>query len=289
MITVFADNKEVPVNMVEFSDGALTFKLDKLPKKPNYISINVNPSTPVYRVREEIGIVVNCIEHFYKSSTLKGLPFPVTLNMPYTCYGRADRVFEEGNPNTLYVFLRWLKGLNFTRINICDLHNSKVLKDWYIDEGYDPVFHEKSQLDCFKDSLPHDFVNDYDLVVAPDRGATEKAKTIADHLGIDIIYTNKVRDISTGKIVDMTLPEGYDLQGKKVLVPDDLADKAGTHIWLSDLLRGEGVKEVDLYVTHAILPDGLGALKGKIDKLICYQTVTGYINNEDVMNFNLGK
>ena len=31
MITVFADNKEIPVNMVEFSDGALTFKLDELP------------------------------------------------------------------------------------------------------------------------------------------------------------------------------------------------------------------------------------------------------------------
>ncbi len=289
MITVFADNKEVPVNMVEFSDGALTFKLDKLPKKPNYISINVDPSTPVYRVREEISIVVNCIEHFYKSSTLKGLPFPVTLNLPYTCYGRADRVFEEGNPNTLYVFLRWLKELNFDKINICDLHNSKVLTDWYINEEHDSVFHEKSQLECFKDSLPHDFVNDYDLVVSPDKGATEKAKTIADYLGIDIIYANKVRDISTGKIVDMTLPEGYDLQGKKVLVPDDLSDGNGTFLWLSDILRGRGVSEVDLYVTHLIASKGLSGCKGKIDKIYYHHIVSDYINNEDVMNFNLGK
>ncbi|AHK11210.1 hypothetical protein S14_101 [Shewanella sp. phage 1/4] len=32
MITVFANNKQVPVRMVEFSDGAITFKLDELPK-----------------------------------------------------------------------------------------------------------------------------------------------------------------------------------------------------------------------------------------------------------------
>ena len=281
MITVFANNKEVPVNMVEFSDKALTFKLDELPKNPNYISINVDPSTPVYRVREEISLIVSCLENEYGHLLLSNTK--CILNLPYLPYGRCDRVFEKGNPDGLQDFLGSLAEMSiFTEIIVCDIHNKDVI-------GEDLPIIEKPQLECFKDSLPHDFVNDYDLVVAPDKGSTEKAKTIADYLGIDIIYANKVRDISTGKIVDMTLPEGYDLQGKKVLVPDDITDKAGTHIWLSEMLRSGGVKEIDLYVTHAILPDGLGALKGKIDKLICYQTVAGYINNEDVVNFNLGK
>jgi hypothetical protein len=62
MITVFADNKEIPVNMVEFSDGALTFKLDELPENPKYISVNVCPTTPVYRIRlEELRLVVSCL------------------------------------------------------------------------------------------------------------------------------------------------------------------------------------------------------------------------------------
>lgn len=278
MITVFANNKEVPVNMVEFSDGALTFKLDELPKEPNYISINVDPSTPVYRVREEISLIVSCLENEYGYLELSNTK--CILNLPYLPYGRCDRVFEKGNPDGLQDFLGSLAEMSvFTEITVCDIHNKDVI-------GEDLPIIEKSQLECFKDSLPHDFVNDYDLVVSPDKGATEKAKTIADYLGIDIIYANKVRDISTGKIVDMTLPEGYDLQGKKVLVPDDITDKAGTHIWLSDLLRERGVKQVDLYVTHTILPDGLGALKGKIDKLICYQTVAGYINKHNVLDFN---
>lgn len=283
MITVFADNKEVPVNMVTFSDGALTFKLDELPKSPNYISINVDPSTPVYRVREEISLVVSCIENFYGLLDLAELP-QVELNLPYLCYSRADRVFEKGNPSPLYDFLKTLYDFKFSNIYTCDIHNNAPIK-----ESYPKLFTEKSQLECFKSSLPQDFINDYDLVVAPDHGATEKAKTIADHLGIDIIYANKVRDISTGKIVDMTLPEGYDLQGKKVLVPDDLCDGSGTFLWLSDILRSRGVSEVDLYVTHLIASKGLSCCKGKIDKIYYHHIVSDYINNEDVMNFNLGK
>lgn len=281
MITVFANNKEVPVNMVEFSDGALTFKLDELPKNPNYISINVDPSTPVYRVREEISLVVSCLENRYGYVEL--LNTHCILNLPYLPYGRCDRVFEKGNPDGLQDFLDSLGEMNiFTEINTCDIHNTDVI-------GEDLPITEKSQLECFKSSLPQDFINDYDLVVAPDKGATEKAKTIADYLGIDIIYANKVRAISTGKIVDMTLPEGYDLQGKKVLVPDDLFDAGGTFLWLSDILRGKGVSEVDLYVTHLIASKGLSCCKGKIDKIYYHHIVADYINNEDVMNFNLGK
>ena len=51
MITVFSDNKEIPVNKVEFSDGAITYKLDELNPEARYISINVDPSTKVNLIR----------------------------------------------------------------------------------------------------------------------------------------------------------------------------------------------------------------------------------------------
>jgi len=37
MITVFSNNKEIPVNKVEFSDGAITYKLDELKPDAKYI------------------------------------------------------------------------------------------------------------------------------------------------------------------------------------------------------------------------------------------------------------
>lgn len=286
MITVFVDNKEVPVNMVEFSDGALTFKLDQMPTDPSYISINVDPSTPVYRVREEIILIVEALGGLVEDGYLvsDGEPKKFILNLPYLPYARCDRRFEKGNPVALESFLNTEHLELFNEIHICDIHNMKALEDFH-----SLSIIEKPQLECFKSSLPQDFVNDYDLVVSPDVGATEKAKTIADYLGVDIIYATKVRDVSTGKLVDMTLPEGYDLQGKKVLIPDDIFDGGSTFLWLAGLLRSQGASEVDLYVTHLIASKGLKCCKGKIDKLICYQTVAGYINKQNVTDFNNGR
>ena len=278
MITVSADNKDIPVNMVEFSDGAITFKLDSLPDNPRYIWIVVDPSTPVYRVREEISLVCSCIENFYGEVIAN---MKVYISLEYLPYSRADRVFEKGNPSPLYDFLVWLDNIRFSKIFVNDIHNAKVLEEYRVDNLI-----EKSQLQCFKESLSQSWNSDYDIVVAPDFGATLKAKTIADHLKVGCTYANKKRDVSTGRLTTMNLPE-YGFEGKVVLIPDDIADQAGTHMWLADLLRDAGAKRVDLYVTHAILPKGLQKLmESNIDKLIVYQTVGGYINKQNVNDFN---
>ena len=96
MISVMSDNKKVPVNRVDFSDGAFTYKLNELPENPRYILIRVDPCTHVKDIREEIDMVCSCIENFYGEL----LPeLPVKLILPYLPYARADRVFEKGNPS----------------------------------------------------------------------------------------------------------------------------------------------------------------------------------------------
>lgn len=289
MITVFSDNKEIPVNRVEFSDGAITFRLNELPPNPRYITINVDPCTPVKDVREELTMVCSCIQQFYKATTFRGLPFPVNLNMPYTCYGRADRVFEEGNPTApLYTFLSFIKGLCFNEVNICDLHNPSVIKDWVLDLN-NTLFKNKPQLECFKQSIPYDFNEEYNYIVAPDAGAMDKARTIASHLETEIIYASKERDVSTGRILKTTLPDDIDLKGAKVLIPDDLCDGAGTFIFLAKALKERGASEIHLYVTHGIFSKGLKCLTGVIDKVYCYQTVMNYVNKQTINDFNNGK
>ena len=288
MITVFSDNKEIPVNKVEFSDGAITYKLDELNPEARYISINVDPSTKVNLIREELLIVAECIsslvdEHYFDHNV------KMILNLPYLPYGRADRVFEKGNPNALLSFLNTLHDISgFDEIHICDIHNLQAVKDIVYRYGFNLNIIEKSQLQCFKDSLSYDNKKDWDVVIAPDKGAVEKAKTIADYLGVECVFADKVRDISTGKLTEMNLPD-YDFTGKKVLIPDDICDNAGTHVWLADLLKQAGASQVDLYITHAIFPKGIKHLTGFIDNVYCYQTVAGYINKQTVLDFNLGK
>jgi len=283
MITVFADNKEIPVNMIEFSDGALTFKLDKLPENPRYISVNVCPTTPVYRIREEIRLVVSCIENFYGCVMLQGQKFSTILNLPYLGYGRADRVFEKGNPSPLYDFLQDLNSFGFTEVLCSDIHNNNCLNI-----GSVPNIIEKSQLECFKQSIPFDFNTNYDIILAPDKGSVNKAASIAAHLGVDVYDCDKERDISTGKIIKSVLPD-IDFKGKVVLIPDDIFDGGYTFYALAKLLKEAGAKQVDLYITHMIGAKGLDSLKGLINNVYCYHTVGKYLNKQDITNFNLGK
>jgi ribose-phosphate pyrophosphokinase len=286
MITVFSDNNEVPVNKVEFSDGAITFKLEGLKPDAKYISINVDPATPVNLVREELLLIADCLTSLaifeYFDSSLK-----VILNLPYLPYGRCDRVFETGNPNGLLSFLYTLSELTiFDEMHVCDIHNKSAVEQAACLRHLPVV--EKDQLQCFKESLPYDFNTDYDYIIAPDKGAVEKAKTIAAHLEVGIEFANKVRDVSTGKLTEMNIPD-CDFTGKKVLIPDDIADNSGTHVWLAELLKKAGASQVDLYITHAIFPKGMKHLTGIIDNVYCYQTVAGHINKQTVLDFNLGK
>lgn len=273
-IKIMCDNKSIPVNMLEFSDGALTCKLEELPENPRYISVHVLPSTPVYRVREELEIVLDAI---HLNTTGYGKMY---INIDYLPYARADRKFEDGNGIPLLNFLDWVRGKYNTKvcINICDIHNPKTLDKY-------SYINNKTQLQCFKESIAFDFKTNYDYIVAPDKGAVEKANTFAEHFETEIGYCEKVRDISTGQIIKSQLPE-LDFKDKVVLIPDDLCDGGFTFIKLAEQLKSAGAKQVDLYVTHLIASKGLDTFTGLIDNIYCYHTVGNYVNKEGVRIFN---
>lgn len=283
MLEVFSDNKEVRLNRVDFSDGAFTYKPEGISRNAKYISIKVLPSTPVNQVREELSIFGECVmglvEDDYFSHNV-----PMYLDLPYLPYGRADRKFEQGNPQPLLGFLHFLEDMEgFDEIYVCDIHNPKAI------EGFDLNIIEKTQLECFKDSLPHDFNTDYDFVLAPDKGSVDKAATIACHLEVDVHNCGKERDVSTGKIIRSTLPADVDFTGKVVLIPDDLCDGGYTFIKLAEQVKSAGANQVDLYVTHLIASKGLDTFNGLIDNIYFHHTVGNYVNRQNVLEFNLNK
>ncbi|AUR84813.1 phosphoribosyltransferase-like protein [Vibrio phage 1.063.O._10N.261.45.C7] len=282
MLEVFSDNKEVNLNRVDFSDGAFTYKLEGISQDAKYISVKVLTSTPVNQVREELSIFGECVMGLVEDGHFSH-NVPMYLDLPYLPYGRADRKFEQGNPQPLLGFLHFLEDMGgFDEIYVCDIHNPKAI------EGFDLNIIEKTQLECFKGSLPQDFNTSYDFVLAPDKGSVEKSATIACHLDVNVYNCGKERDVSTGKIIRSTLPEGVDFTDKVVLIPDDLCDGNYTFYSLARLLKEAGAKQVDLYVTHMIGSKGLSNITGVIDKIYYYQIVGNYLTKDCILRFNEG-
>lgn len=114
----------------------------------------------------------------------------------------------------------------------------------------------------------------YDYVIAPDEGATERAQSVADVLGVPVVQFKKKRDFDTGKILGIEPVEELDL-GAKYLVVDDICDGGRTFTELSTV-SGLLPREVDLYVSHGVFSKGTKELEKKFGRII---TTNSYLSD----------
>ena len=101
--------------------------------------------------------------------------------------------------------------------------------DYYVDAG-------------FKDA-------DDAVVVAPDTGEVKVAKKLADHLHLPWAIVNKMRRQAQESEVTHVIG---DVEGRRVIMIDDLIDTAGTLVNAADRLIDEGATEVNACATHAV-------------------------------------
>lgn len=90
--------------------------------------------------------------------------------------------------------------------------------------------------------------SDIDVICYPDKGA--KARFCDDTVNLPVVYCEKVRDFDTGEIKGLELQGDIDLNGKNVLILDDLCSKGGTFYHTANKLHEAGAKDVYLGVCH---------------------------------------
>ena len=132
--------------------------------------------------------------------------------------------------------------LKFDNILVCDPHSNVLpallnrCNIWY------PVKH---MLRLRKDG---DLVYQCDLLFYPDNGAAKKYSEILD---MPYRFGNKKRNLDTGEIVCYeVIADKADIEGKKILIVDDMVMGGRTFVEAAKALREMGAVHVDLYVTH---------------------------------------
>lgn len=168
----------------------------------------------------------------------------VDLFIPYLPYARQDRVMVEGEPFSLKVITNLLNSQNYRHIDLFDVHSDI-----------------STALISNSISIPnHSFVKkvigkDY-LLCSPDSGSNKKIYQLAKYLNYhqEIVFANKIRDVSDGKIIDTRLDVGGmkidTLRGTRAVIVDDICSRGGTFIALAKKLKEAGVAKVDLIVSH---------------------------------------
>ncbi len=104
----------------------------------------------------------------------------------------------------------------------------------------------------------------YQGIIAPDKGAVERATFVALATHLPLFRAEKVRDPDTGKLSGFTcepLPE----EGK-FLVVDDICDGGGTFMGLAEA-TGVGRERLGLYVSHGVFSGAAYNLFGYFDEI----------------------
>jgi ribose-phosphate pyrophosphokinase len=90
-----------------------------------------------------------------------------------------------------------------------------------------------------------------DLVIAsPDVGGSKRANTYAKYLGCPLVLCNKTR--ARANVIESMQIIG-DVEGKNVVIIDDMVDTAGTITKAADIMKASGAKSVRACASHCVM------------------------------------
>lgn len=163
--------------------------------------------------------------------------------MPYFGWARQDRKDKPRVAIGAKLVANLLRAAGADRVMTCDLHADQI--QGFFDFPVDHVYASKVFLPFIKS------LNIEDLAIAaPDMGGAKRANAYAKELACPVIICHKSRE-KANVVASMTAIG--DVEGKNIIIVDDMIDTAGTLTKAADLLMEKGAKSVRACATHAVL------------------------------------
>ncbi len=163
--------------------------------------------------------------------------------IPYFGFARQDRKDKPRVAIGAKLVANLLTAAGVDRVMTMDLHADQIQGFFEV-----PVDH------LFASSIFLPYIQTMDtsnvIMAAPDTGGTKRANAYAKYLNVDLAICYKQRKVAN-QIENMTVIG--DVEGKDVLLVDDIIDTAGTLTTAADMMMDLGAKSVRAICTHAVL------------------------------------
>jgi len=163
--------------------------------------------------------------------------------MPYFGYARQDKKDKPRVPIAAKLMADLLTASGADRILTMDLHAAQI--QGFFDIPVDHLFAAPVLLDAIRKLGLEDLV-----IVSPDVGGVARARAIGKRLGASLAIIDKRR---TGKNETEILNVVGDVDGKDVLILDDIIDTAGTLVQAEAALRRQGARRTYAAAVHPVL------------------------------------
>jgi len=167
----------------------------------------------------------------------------VTAVMPYYGYGRQDRKVLPRVPITAKLVADLLTAAGVHRVLTMDLHAGQI--QGFFTTPVDHLFAAPVLLQYFRDRMLGDAV-----VVSPDAGGVERARAFAKRLNTSLAFIDKRR---TGPNEAKVWHIVGEVEGRDVIIVDDMIDTGGTLTQAVPALLEKGAKRIFASCTHPVL------------------------------------
>ena len=169
--------------------------------------------------------------------------YKVIAVMPYFGWARQDRKDKPRVSIGAKLVANLLCAAGVDRIMTCDLPADQIHA--FFDVPVDYVYASKVFIPYLKS------LNIENLAIAaPDMGGAKRANAYAKELACPVIICHKSRERAN---VVASITAIGDVEGKNVVIVDDMIDTAGTLTKAADVLKEKGALSVRACATHAIL------------------------------------
>lgn len=165
----------------------------------------------------------------------------VTAVVPYYGYSRQDRKVSPRAPISAKMVADFLAATGMHRLVTVDLHAGQI--QGFFNLPVDNLFAQPVILSHI--SHLADLV-----IVSPDAGGVERARSYAKRLGVGLAIIDKRRDKPNQATAMHVIG---DVEGKTAIVVDDMVDTAGTMVAAGRVLMENGAREVMAAATHPVL------------------------------------
>lgn len=239
-----------------FSDGEISIQISESVRGKDVFIIQPT-SAPANSNLMELLIMTDAL----KRSSAKS----ITAVVPYYGYARQDRKAAPRVPISAKLVANLMETAGITRMVTVDLHASQI--QGFFDIPVDNLYGAILFMDYIKSK---NFKNP--VIASPDIGGVARARYFANKLGLEMVIVDKRREKANESEVMNVIG---DVEGKDVILIDDMVDTAGTMVKGAAALKALGANSVMACCTHPVLsgPAYERIEAGDLDELVVANTI----------------
>jgi ribose-phosphate pyrophosphokinase len=232
-IATFLGERLTDCTVTRFSDGEVFVQINDNIRGADVFIIQ-STNAPAENLME----LLMLIEAARRASAMR-----ITAVIPYYGYARADRKDRPRVAITAKLVANLITTVGADRIITMDLHASQI--QGFFDLPHDHLYSLPLFNRYFRKMAMENL-----CVVSPDVGSIKLARATANALNADLAIVDKRRPkANESKVMNLI----GDVNGKNVLIRDDMVDTGGTICSAAHFLRERGALEIYAACTHAVL------------------------------------